>query len=343
MVTSCRHLALAAAALVALHAAPAAAARFVFTALVPPNDIYGATVFGIYQDQAVGLTYTSNGTIGFAWSAGNYTYLPGISNFSNISSTGLVFGSAPNEPSSGYIIYNMATGVTNSYNYAPSGNSIFLHGGINADGTIAATQATPVGKSGKVYRYQAFEQALDGSYAWLSKPKKESDALIADGLDDNGTAVLQLGFSPASPPYIIVKQGRHKSFSIPNSIYTEVYFVRGNKFGGYYQDAKTKHYVGFVSDGSKTVTYAPPPPAKSTAVFGVGERGEVVGSTNDASGNNIGFIYVKGTYHMISYPKSSATQITGISSTGAIIGTYYDNGINGIFIATCPSHKVCTK
>jgi hypothetical protein len=123
MIGSPRSIAFAAVAIVALHSAPAAAtdkAKFVFTALVPPNSFGEPFVTGAYQNQAVGY-YTPKGTDseeGFVWSAGNYTSIPGLSIINALSDSGVVIGTTPGSTTS-YTTYDVTSGATNVFDFGP--------------------------------------------------------------------------------------------------------------------------------------------------------------------------------------------------------------------------------
>jgi hypothetical protein len=351
MIAVTRRIAVAAAAVVALHGAQAVAkdeASFVFTPLEPPHFGGLAYVAGVYQDAAIGYFNPTDAYEGYVWSAGNYTLVPAVGVVNAVSDTGVAVGNTPGSTTS-YTTYDVETGATKTFDFGPSGGYKFLIGGINASGTIAATQFTTVMKTKPRTACQPFEQDADGSYNWLAASKLAGLGPV--GLMDDGTVVMrQECGEKSSPIYHLSKAGSNKTFTIPGAAYIVVGFVSGTRFGGGYTTTAGQ-YFGFTSTGvnSSLISYPVPPGSVGIFVTAMGPHHEVAGYAADsATGHLHGFIYSNKTYYTIDYPHYKNTIITGFSSTGAIVG-YFGNEkpIYGIptqpFIATCASDAGCTK
>jgi hypothetical protein len=67
----------------------------------------------------------------------------------------------------------------------------------------------------------------------------------------------------------------------------------------------------------------PFPGAVETEAHGINAFGQIVGSWQDGSGNNHGFLYNAGAYSSFDYPGSSETFLFGINNAGDIVG-YHD-------------------
>ena len=64
------------------------------------------------------------------------------------------------------------------------------------------------------------------------------------------------------------------------------------------------------------------PGASLTQVFGINERGDVVGSYSDTDGNSHGFSLVNGRFSRIDYPGSVSTSARGINDDDIIVGVF---------------------
>jgi len=89
--------------------------------------------------------------------------------------------------------------------------------------------------------------------------------------------------------------------------------------------------VGVVATAQKAATSSPAsysyrsidyPGAALTQVFGINERGDVVGSYNDTDGNTHGFSLVNGRFSRIDYPGSIFTAARGINDDDVIVGAF---------------------
>src|SRR5208337_1632585 len=65
-------------------------------------------------------------------------------------------------------------------------------------------------------------------------------------------------------------------------------------------------------------------------VYGISNKGQMVGSYVDASGANHGFLNVGGVFTTVDEPGAWLTAARGVNSTGQVVGYYYDNtGVHG--------------
>jgi hypothetical protein len=326
-----------------LHLVPAMAAQFTFTHLyLDPNEKdFQGKLAGVYDDQAAGWANDINGTAtGFVWANGTYTLLPAIPYVEAVSDAGVLAGVQGNTTS--YETYNLLTGVSTTMPWGPTGQSTTEVNAINASGAILGT-ASSYYRNHK-YICQPFEQQPDGTFKYLAKSAINGLASLA--LIDSGAALLSehCGFSTE-----IYRDtaGTPKKYVIKGVKYYQVAFYAENGvFGGGYQPISGP-YVGFTSKGGPPTTFAVPN-AISTSVTGVGPHGEAVGSFSDATGYSHGFVFLKGVYHQIDFPKANNTTITALSATGAIIG-YFDHGSPNqgpqtlFFIGTCAGTAACTE
>jgi hypothetical protein len=350
-----RCIALAAAAVLAFHTCPATAkekAQFVFTALAPPGST-GVNVFltGIHQDQVVGDYLAENGTYqSFVWSAGKYGAVPGLDKIDVISDSGVVAGNTPGSATS-YSTYDLTSGATNKVDFGPPGGAGFTIGGINSEGTIAATQyTTRISKGGHTKTLcQPFEQDASGSYTWLGEAS--TSGLNSVGVTDDNVIVMDKECNKYRVNYFVNRSGKRSKYRIPGSEGSPgIQFVTGAGFGGDFYTVN-EDVPGFTTTGKKSnLTIYPVPPKNSVGinVTAFGPHHEIAGYSVDASGYYHGFIYADTNYYFIDYPDQKSTIITGFSSTGAIIGYFGDLPDNygppsQPFIAKCGSEKGCKK
>jgi len=78
------------------------------------------------------------------------------------------------------------------------------------------------------------------------------------------------------------------------------------------------------------------PNATTTQVFGINERGDIVGSYVDASGTTHGFSLINGRFATIDFPGSILTAARGINDGGTIVGGFTraddPNGAHGFVL-----------
>jgi hypothetical protein len=99
---------------------------------------------------------------------------------------------------------------------------------------------------------------------------------------------------------------------------------------GDYVDAKSVQH-GMILAGTKLTTVNNKSCEAITgtggiAFFGVNQTGTAVGwCTNSKTGLDMGFVYAKGKFTTINFPKSKGTQATGINDKGEVVGLYLDS------------------
>lgn len=86
--------------------------------------------------------------------------------------------------------------------------------------------------------------------------------------------------------------------------------------------------------GTLAFTTVDVPGAVLTNAQGINLQGDIVGTYNDASGQQHGFLRSGGQYRVIDFPNARATFARGINDSGDIVGTYQRQGETG----GIPSH-----
>jgi probable HAF family extracellular repeat protein len=102
--------------------------------------------------------------------------------------------------------------------------------------------------------------------------------------------------------------------------------------GEYYAtstDLKNGVSEGFIKQGRKYTTIDDPLGVGSSAVYGMNDHGEIVGTYQDNSGNFYGFIDQGGKFTTIADPSADlakylGTFVTGVNDSGEIVGSYFD-------------------
>jgi probable HAF family extracellular repeat protein len=78
---------------------------------------------------------------------------------------------------------------------------------------------------------------------------------------------------------------------------------------------------GYLRDRGRTITIDAPGAALTTA-FGVNDRAQVVGYSQDAAGAIHAYLWDKGRFTNIDVPGASVTQPIDINDRGQIVGAY---------------------
>jgi probable HAF family extracellular repeat protein len=81
--------------------------------------------------------------------------------------------------------------------------------------------------------------------------------------------------------------------------------------------------------GTLAFTTVDVPGAVLTNAQGINLQGDIVGTYNDASGQQHGFLRSGGQYRAIDFPNARATFARGINDSGDIVGTYQRQGETG--------------
>ena len=119
--------------------------------------------------------------------------------------------------------------------------------------------------------------------------------------------------------------GTVSTFSFAGATFTFAYGI--NNLGqsvGYYDTTNASH--GFRRDSDGTLT-APidPPGARSTNLYGINDRGWMVGTGYDNAGGHGLFFQTVSRVTTFDYPGSTTTVFTGINNRGLICGWYQDS------------------
>jgi hypothetical protein len=109
---------------------------------------------------------------------------------------------------------------------------------------------------------------------------------------------------------------------------------KGVVVGSYYAtstDWKNGVSRGFIKQGRKYTTIDDPLGVGSSAVYGMNDHGEIVGTYQDSKGNSYGFIDQGGRFTTIEDPSADigkylGTFVSGVSDSGEIGGVYFDSG-----------------
>src|SRR5262249_60746164 len=75
------------------------------------------------------------------------------------------------------------------------------------------------------------------------------------------------------------------------------------------------------ADSWTTIDY---PGAAATAVWGINERGDMVGFWIDSDFNSHGFLLERGRFTSLDVPNATFTQAADVSNRGVVHGRYFD-------------------
>ena len=132
----------------------------------------------------------------------------------------------------------------------------------------------------------------------------------------------------AAPPLTFTFSDVHAN---KTALETDTYGVNnaGVIVGDYVDSASVQH--GMILAGKKLTTVnnsscsAISGPG-GISFYGVNSAGAAVGwCTSTKTGLDIGFVYAKGKFTAVNFPKSNGTQATGINDKGEIVGLYLDS------------------
>jgi len=132
----------------------------------------------------------------------------------------------------------------------------------------------------------------------------------------------------AAPPLTFTFSDVHAS---KTAIETDTYGVNdaGVIVGDYVDSASVQH--GMILAGKKLTTVnnkacAAISGTGGISFYGVNSAGAAVGwCTSTKTGLDTGFMYAKGKFTPVNFPKSNGTQATGINDKGEIVGLYLDS------------------
>jgi hypothetical protein len=134
----------------------------------------------------------------------------------------------------------------------------------------------------------------------------------------------------AAPPLTFTFSDVHAN---KTALETDTYGVNdAGAIAGDYVDANQVQH-GMILAGKKLTTInnkacLTTPGTGAIAFFGVNTKGAAAGWCASAkTGVDIGFVYFKGKFTAVNFPKSSGTQATGINDKGEVVGLYLDSGL----------------
>ena len=79
---------------------------------------------------------------------------------------------------------------------------------------------------------------------------------------------------------------------------------------------------GFSFDGTTYTTVTNPLAANGTAIWGVNDSGQMVGTLSDSSHNSSSFLDSGGQFTAIAYPSAVITYAMGLNDSGQVVGFY---------------------
>jgi len=132
----------------------------------------------------------------------------------------------------------------------------------------------------------------------------------------------------AAPPLTFTYADVHANST---ALETDTYGVNnaGVIVGDYVDSASVQH--GMILAGKKLTTVnnkacSAISGTGGISFFGVNSAGAAAGwCTSSKTGQDIGFVYAKGKFTAVSFPKSSGTEATGINDKGEVVGLYLDS------------------
>jgi probable HAF family extracellular repeat protein len=209
--------------------------------------------------------------------------------------------------------------------------------GINDDGEVVGAFANitePDGLHGFVLR--------NGKFTQVDFPGSAHSGIL--GVNEGGdfTGSYDLGDINTAIGYFT----RHQhfiSFEVPGSaaMNTAPHGINdAGQVAGSFNDGTDPNLVHSFLLNKGEFTTIDYPGASVTAVFGMNERGDMVGGCTCIDGMNHGFLFANGGFTIISYPAASRTRPRGLNDRGQIVGIYQIGATDTThgFIAT-PTHK----
>jgi hypothetical protein len=120
------------------------------------------------------------------------------------------------------------------------------------------------------------------------------------------------------------------TFTVPNSLSSGALGINNlNQCVGFYVAHGGSNH-GFMRDADGTLVYPiDARNATSTALFGINDRGDMVGSITDRTGDHGVFFPSRNRNATFDYPGALVTRFNGINSQGVIVGSYY--GPDGLY------------
>ena len=177
--------------------------------------------------------------------------------------------------------------------------------------------------------YKPLEVPFTGATGTYSPGINNAGQIAGGWIDGNG---LSHGFTLVG--------GTYSSFDYPGAAQTVARAINSQgDISGYWVDG-SGNYHGFLKQGA-TYTSVDVPGAVFTIAVGLNDADELAGGfcpTADCVNTGIGeegFVYRNGSFTTVAVPGEPATGLGGISNSGIVIGTYFDDaGAYYAFTAT---------
>jgi len=182
--------------------------------------------------------------------------------------------------------------------------------GINDRGQIVGSYMDSSGQFHGFFLTSLCQKAKD----W--KRKKKGDEKV--DLDRDNFSTIDFPGSLCTGATGINDQGQIVGYYVDN----------GGQFHGFFleipipRDKEKDEEVDLDRDSFSTIDF---PGALSTGAIGINDRGQIVGSYVDSSGQFHGFLLARGNFSTIDFPGALTTVATGINDRGRIVGHYVDS------------------
>lgn len=152
----------------------------------------------------------------------------------------------------------------------------------------------------------------------------------AFSINDNGQIAgiyLERGF--------VESGGVFTTIDGPSAVYTNVYKINnsGQVVGDYSNGPSSSNHHGFIYSSGVFTTIDDPFATNGTAVTGINNSGQAVGTYVDSTGNHC-FIYSGGIFTLINFPSFAYNaDVWGINDNGQVVGQYVDaNSVHHGFV-----------
>jgi len=142
------------------------------------------------------------------------------------------------------------------------------------------------------------------------------------------TVLLSLGVAAVAPTLTFT----FKDVKVKGATEVDSYAIndKGVIAGDYDDSSGVQH--GLILNGTKVTSFDNSncqntgDTTGSIAAFGINTAGDVAGwCFSTKNGNAIGWVYSKGKFTTIAYPKATQTEATGINDKGDVVGLYVDS------------------
>ena len=151
------------------------------------------------------------------------------------------------------------------------------------------------------------------------------------GINNQNTIVGNLTTDDfATLPAFIYADGEYLFFDVPGADLTIPWDITDTgTVGGYFLDSNGIWH-GFLRDRRGKLTQIDVPGATETRIFGLNNRGDLVGGYVDATGRH-GFVFRNGEFITLDYPGATDTRALDVNNQGIVVGTY--DGYSRGFVA----------